>query len=110
MAEEHPIGERAGKALTDLQIGEVKLVRFNPFDLEDFLEWAGDFGISRGLLLWLFYIALLFVLRLEIPQLPLFALEWLVGLSPIWLPVMLYYAAYASWVWYTQSFYLAGRD
>ena len=84
--------------------------KFNPFNLQSFLMWAGNWGISRGLVLWVFYIGLLLILNLQIPNLPLFTLEWVIGLAPIWLPACLYYEAYASWVWYIQAFYLAGRD
>jgi hypothetical protein len=108
---DEPIGERLGDTVHGwFKFGSVDFLGFNPFSLESFLLYMGEWGISRGLLLWVFYIGLLFVLRLEIPQLPLFAVEWLIGLAPIWLPITLYYAGYAAWVWYIQSFYLAGRD
>ena len=99
------IGDSAGKIFQDYLF-----FKFNPFSLESFLKWAGDWGISRGLVLWIFYIGLLFILSLQIPNLPLFTLGWVIGLAPIWLPCCLYYAAYAAWVWYIQAFYLAGRD
>ena len=99
------IGDSAGKIFQDYLF-----FKFNPFNLQSFLTWAGNWGISRGLVLWIFYIGLLFILSLQIPNLPLFTLGWVIGLAPIWLPGCLYYAAYAAWVWYIQAFYLAGRD
>lgn len=99
------IGESAGSVFQNYLF-----FKFNPFSLTSFIEWLGRFGISRGLVLWIFYIGLLLVLRLQIPHLPLFALEWLIGLAPILLPIGLYFAAYAAWIWYIQAFYLAGRD
>jgi len=83
---------------------------FNPFSLTGLLEWAGDFGISRGLVMWIMYIGLLWILSLQIPNLALFAFEWIIGLAPLYLPFLLYYAALNAWIWYIQSFYLAGRD
>jgi len=100
----HAGGSRFKKTLGPFGLG------FNPFDLTDFLRYAGDWGISRGLILWIFYIGLFWVLSLQIPHLFLFTLTWLVGLAPIWLPFCLYIAALSTWVWYIQSFYLAGRD
>ncbi len=99
------IGDRGGSFFQ-----KYLFFKFNPFSLTSFLDWAGGWGISRGLVLWVFYIGLLFILRLEIPNLPLFALEWMIGLAPIWLPCCLYYASLAAWIWYIQAFYLAGRD
>lgn len=84
---------------------------FNPFDLHEFIEWVGDTkGISRGMLLWMMYIGLFWVLSLQIPHLALFTVEWAVGTAPIWLPIGLYYAAVKVWIWYVRSFYLAGQE
>ena len=85
-------------------------VGFNPFDLTDILYWWGEWGVSRGLILWIFYIGLYWILSLQIPNLGLFTVEWLVGTAPVWLPLGLSYAAVTCWVWYIQAFYLAGRD
>lgn len=87
-----------------------KMIGFNPFSLKSILDWWGDWGVSRGVLLWIFYIGLLWILSLQIPNLGLFTLEWVVGTAPIWLPIGLSYAALTCWVWYIQAFYLAGRD
>jgi hypothetical protein len=84
---------------------------FNIFSLDSFLnEFVGEWGISRGLVMWIMYIGLFWILSTQIPHLFIFSLEWLVGLSPIWLPFGLAYGAESAWVWYIQAHYLAGRD
>ena len=84
---------------------------FNIFSLTSFIDWVGgSWGISRGLVLWILYIGMFWIVSLQIPHLFFFTLQWLVGLSPLWLPFGLAYSAEASWVWYIQAFYLAGRD
>ncbi len=104
-------GKDLGKRVQDtFTFGSIDLIGFNPFELEEFLEYWGEWGVSRGLILWIFYIGLLWVLSLQIGNLPLFAVEWTIGLAPIYLPFLMYYAALAAWIWYVQSFYLAGRD
>mgnify|MGYP001587957057 CR=1 FL=1 len=84
---------------------------FNIFSLTDFLSWmGGGWGISRGLVMWILYIGLLFVLSEQIPHLFVFTLSWVLGLAPLWLPIGLGYAALSAWIWYIQAYYLAGRD
>lgn len=67
-------------------------------------------GVSRGLLLWIFYAGMFWVLALLIPNVLLFTLEWVIGTLPLWAPFLLFYAAMKAWVWYVQSFYLAGQE
>ncbi len=107
MAEEKPpFGKRLGKG-----VQRVLFLGFNPFDLDGFLDYIGNGkGISRGLVLWILYIGLFSVLSLQVPNLPLFTIEWVVGTAPLWLPPILYYSAVKSWIWYAQSFYIAGQE
>ncbi|HEY4516528.1 MAG TPA: hypothetical protein VJG64_01135 [Candidatus Paceibacterota bacterium] len=82
-----------------------------PLQMAGFLEWITNrWGISRGLILWIFYCGLFWILSLQISHIWLFTLTWLVGTAPIWLLVALYYTALSTWIWYIQSLYLAGRD
>ncbi len=105
MAEDHSFGEKYGKYPQKwLFLG------FNPLVLQNFIDYVGDKGISRGMMLWMLYVGLIGVLSMQIPNLGLFALEWIIGTAPIWLPVGLYYAALKAWVWYIQSFYIAGQE
>ncbi|MBI5644986.1 hypothetical protein HY970_02700 [Candidatus Kaiserbacteria bacterium] len=78
-------------------------------DLDEWVEWMGDWGLSRALMLWLLYIGLFFVLSEMVPNLWLFTFNWMVGTAPIWLPAALWIAGWMTWVWYIQSLYLSGR-
>src|SRR6185312_9358786 len=49
------------------------------------------------------------ILSLEIPHLSLFAIEWMIGTAPIWVPIGLLIGGWRIWVWYVQSLFLAGR-
>jgi len=107
--------EKLGEAIGDwihkkITFGSVDILGFNPFDLGNFLDYMGNWGVSRGLILWILYIGLFWVLSLQIVHLPIFTLEWVIGLAPLYLPFLLYHAALNAWVWYIQSYYLAGRD
>lgn len=77
------------------------------FDLEEWTEWIGEWGISRCLFLSILYVALLGILNLQIPNFPLFAFSWVIGTAPIWLPIALIVAFYRVWVWYARSLFLS---
>jgi hypothetical protein len=94
------------------EVGETigsSTVGFNIFNLHEFVHWAGEWGVSRGLVCVILFAGLLGVLGLEIPNLALFTLAWLAGTAPIWLPIGLIFGAWRAWVWYIQSLFLAGR-
>ncbi|MDE2021921.1 MAG: hypothetical protein KGI71_03350, partial [Patescibacteria group bacterium] len=77
------------------------------FDFDDWVEWMGKWGISRALVVSVLFLGLLFTLSRYVPNLPLFALEWLAGLAPIWLPIALGVAAWKTWKLYVLSLYLS---
>ncbi len=108
MAEEgaqEPIGTIVGE-----RIQKILFLGFNPLDLHGFIEYIGEKGVSRALVLWIMYTGMFFILNLQIPHLALFTLIWLVGTSPVWMPIILYLTALRAWIWYVQSFYLAGQE
>lgn len=74
-----------------------------------FIDWIGEWGVSRCLVLIIMFCALMGVLSLEIRDLPLFTAEWLIGLAPIWLPFGLIAGSWVLWIKYVQSHFLAGR-
>ncbi|MCR4325316.1 MAG: hypothetical protein NUV59_00735 [Patescibacteria group bacterium] len=80
----------------------------------DFHEWldgfCGYWGISRFLVLSIFFFGLLSILWIQIPNLPLFTLEWLIGLAPVWMPIAALIAAWKVWIWYAQSLYISKID
>ena len=79
------------------------------FDFDEWTDWIGDWGISRALFLWVLFMAMLGILSLQIPNFSLFALGWLVGTAPIWLPIGLLIGFYKVWVWYARSLYISKR-
>jgi hypothetical protein len=100
-----PIGAEVGGFLQ-----KIFFLGFNPLDLEGFLEYIGEKGVSRALILWMMYVGLFAVLSNLVPHLGLFTIEWIAGTAPLWLPILLYFAALRCWIWYVQSFYLAGQE
>ncbi len=71
---------------------------------------SNGWGISRCLILTILNLGLLGILWHQIPDLPLFAFEWVVGTSPIWLPLALLGSAWRAWLWYAHSSYLSKRE
>ncbi|OGG53212.1 hypothetical protein A2851_02785 [Candidatus Kaiserbacteria bacterium RIFCSPHIGHO2_01_FULL_53_29] len=76
-------------------------------DLHHFVDgFIGNYsGISRCLLLSMMFFGLLGVLSRQIPNLPLFAFEWLLGTSPIWIPILMLVTAWKVWVWYSRGMF-----
>lgn len=96
---------------------ESNIAEFNPLvgldpdpHAEGFLEWIGDFGASRGLILGIFFAGFLWVLSIQIPNLALFTFGWLAGTAPIWLPISLIFGAWKAWINYARSNYLSHRS
>jgi hypothetical protein len=77
------------------------------FDLDELVEWVGGWGISRALFLGILFIGMLSILARQIPNMPLFASEWLVGTAPVWLPLVLVVGAWKVWIWYIRSNFLS---
>ncbi|MEY4747412.1 MAG: hypothetical protein RLZZ416_461 [Candidatus Parcubacteria bacterium] len=67
-------------------------------------------GISRCLFLSVLFWGLMGILWNMIPNLPLFAFEWLLGTAPVWLPIALLVAAWKVWVWYSHGVFLFKRE
>lgn len=77
------------------------------FDLHEWTEWIGDWGISRALFLSILYVGLLFIMSTQVPDFWLFMLTWIFGLAPIWLPIAAIISAYRVWIWYARSLYIS---
>ncbi len=78
-------------------------------DFEEWVDWIGEWGVSRALFLGTLFAGLYLTLGHFIPSLPLFTFSWLAGTAPIWVPVGLAVGAWKAWIWYIQSLYLSGR-
>ena len=69
--------------------------------------FIGDFwGISRGLFLSVLFCGMLLILSHQIPNLPRFAFEWIVGTSPLWVLPAAAIGAWKVWVWYARATYI----
>ena len=79
------------------------------FDLIDFIEWMGNWAVSRGLCYAIIYFSLLGILWVEMPGLPVFAFGWILGTLPVWLPLSLAIGGYKVWIWYARALYIASR-
>jgi hypothetical protein len=82
-----------------------------PADLQlnTWVEYAGAWCISRGLFLWIIYLGLVGVAMVVIPHFPSFALGWVIGLAPIWMPIGLGYAALFRWSLAVGAAYRTGQ-
>lgn len=78
--------------------------------LDGWIDWFGGWGVSRALVLTIIFISEYLLLSHLIPNLPLYTFNWIVGTSPIWLPVALLTGAWRVWIWYAQSLYISGRN
>lgn len=77
------------------------------FNLEKWVDFVDDWGMSRALFLGILYGALLWILSTMIPNFWFFTLSWIIGLAPIWLPIAMLISAYKVWIWYARSLFLA---
>ena len=80
------------------------------FDWDHWLDWIDGWGFSRALFLSILYVGLLSVLSLQIPPIVLFAFGWIIGTSPIWLPIAMIIGYYHIWVWYARSLYIFNTE
>ncbi|OGG45591.1 hypothetical protein A2673_01100 [Candidatus Kaiserbacteria bacterium RIFCSPHIGHO2_01_FULL_50_13] len=80
------------------------------FALRGWVEWVGGWGISRALFLSLLFIGLLSILSIFIPNLTSFLTGWLIGTAPVWLPIMLIFAAWGVWMSYIQNLWRSKLD
>jgi hypothetical protein len=95
--------------VTLLLLDEIKGVfKGDPYEFLD--GTVGNLlGISRGMVLTCVYAGLLGVLWYQIPNLPTFALAWVVGTMPIWLLPTAVVCGWKAWRWYVQSAFLASK-
>lgn len=78
-------------------------MKVTEWDFHSLIEYIGDFGISRALLLSSMFLALCFTLARMVPDFWLFSLTWIAGTMPIWLPVALLIAMWKTWKIYIFS-------
>ncbi|PIR83588.1 hypothetical protein COU18_02805 [Candidatus Kaiserbacteria bacterium CG10_big_fil_rev_8_21_14_0_10_51_14] len=67
-------------------------------------------GLSRCMVLSVMFVGLLTVLSTQIPNLALFAFGWIIGLAPIWLPIVGITTAWNTWIWYVRSKFIFNKE
>ena len=68
-----------------------------------------DYGISRALTLGTLFGGLLFILSMLIDDFALFALWWVAGTAPMWLPLVLLRGSWHAWIEYIREEFLSKR-
>lgn len=78
--------------------------------LHTWVQWLWGWGIPRPIVLGVIFLGLLGVLSNEIPHLFVFGLGWFFGTAPVWMPIVLIFAAWQTWKRYIRSHWISGRD
>ncbi len=106
------IGEHEQQGV--ITTGEIRSIfkELLSFDFHEIVDGqiGNQWSFSRCLFLSILFWGLLSILWQMIPNLPLFAFGWLLGTSPVWLPVVMLIIAWKVWVWFAQSGYIFKRD
>lgn len=79
------------------------------FNLKGWVDWAGDWGISRGALVTALYAILMLTAANMMPVLPDLIAGWLLFSFPVVGPVAALMGFWSCWVWYVQSNYIFSR-
>src|ERR1041385_2605722 len=77
------------------------------WDFHKWVEWIGDWGISRTLFVSMCFVALFIALGHLVPNLLTYTLAWLIGLAPIWLPIVMLVSAWKIWKLYILALFLS---
>lgn len=78
--------------------------------LSNLTDWVADWGISRPLLLFPMWLALVAVTVTMVPNFFILAFSWIILLFPIWAPILGVYSFMRVWQWYAWSMFLATRS
>ncbi|MEN9561253.1 MAG: hypothetical protein RIQ56_526 [Candidatus Parcubacteria bacterium] len=105
----HGEGGGLGHLLKTYFLGFDPFQGLHPTEEHGFLEWIGEWGVSRALTLWILFFGLYSILFFQVPNLIEFTAWWLIGTSPIWLPVMLFIGGLRAFLNYVRSAFLATR-
>lgn len=79
-------------------------------NLHTWVQWWWAFGVPRPILLSVLFLGLLGVLSTQIPHMFVFAVGWIGGTAPIWLPVVLIIAAWSRWVDYIHALWVSNQE
>lgn len=76
---------------------------FGVSQLEQFTAWLKGFGVNGGILLAVLGLSLLTYVFLTIDIKTNRILSFVIGSSPLWLPYILFYVWFESWMFYIQT-------
>lgn len=79
------------------------------FSLDSWVNYLGDWYVSRGLFLTVLYVPLIIVAQHLFPQFLDLASSWIFLGLPVIAPVGAYFGFQAAWIWYAQSYYIFTR-
>jgi hypothetical protein len=83
------------------------LEHFN--SLEDFAQWATDWGVSRAVVFWLQFIVLFGLIAWLVPMFPKMIISWGILLSPLWISYITPWIWTKTWGWYVRVRYLSKK-
>ncbi len=78
-------------------------------DLRVWVDYVGDWGISRGLFLFCLYTPLLIVMAVLVPQFPSLVFGWVLFALPVIAPIGAIAILWSVWIWYIQSLFIFQR-
>ena len=81
--------------------------RYGKLNLTTWVEYLGKWGLSRALFVTMLFVGMLAALSIEVPDLGTYSSQWLVGTSPIWLPIALLVGAWKVWMWYVRVYFIS---
>ena len=87
-----------------------KTKKYGKLNLSKWVEYLGSWGLSRALFVTILFMGLLAALSIEVPNLGTYSAQWLIGTSPIWLPIGLLVAAWKVWMWYVRALSLSKQQ
>ncbi len=77
--------------------------------LREWVDFVGEWGISRGLFVICLYIPLLIVMPVLVPQFPSLVFGWLLFALPVVAPIGAIAILWSVWIWYVQSLFIFQR-
>jgi hypothetical protein len=81
----------------------------NWLSLHTWVEYLGDWYVSRGLFLTVIFIPMFFVAQATFPRFSVLVASWLLFAFPVVGVIGAYKGFQAAWLWYAQSYYIFTR-
>lgn len=78
--------------------------------METFVSWLGGFGISKGGIVVVIFIAMWATLATLVPGIFGITFSWFLLSVPLWLPFVLMFFLWNSWMAYIQALYISKQE